>query len=331
MHYRICAFDHSCADQPSRAWRSVLPGESVAVSIMDADDRCGHGDNAATGDCYDVTALTPLPVLVTVSTFWVGGGLGGEGGAETHELTGPPQVSIFASTGWDDGNFTIGDTKNNTVHGTDSEPVVHQYAVEAIETGEMFLAPYYGNSGYVRQKRASGRVGGGASEASATKGCPSAVEAGRIEDQAAEAGEWEGWRGHERSERNEGVSCCGRSGQDRGPSCSCSSVAEAGRIEDQAAAALLRQKRAGSRTKLQLLFCGGSGQNRGPSCSCSSAAEAGRISGCRGETPRTPPTAGEVAHELGMFSAAHVLGRTCARPHMCSAAHVLGRAPMPPP
>jgi hypothetical protein len=43
----------------------------------------------------------------------------------------------------------------------------------------------------------------------------------------------------------------------------------------------------------------------------------GTISGCRG-APQTPPAAG---------SAAHVLGRTCARPHICSAAH----APSPPP
>jgi hypothetical protein len=34
-------------------------------------------------------------------------------------------------------------------------------------------------------------------------------------------------------------------------------------------------------------------------CCCSSAAEAGKREGCRGETPRTPPAAGEVAHVLG--------------------------------
>jgi hypothetical protein len=49
-------------------------------------------------------------------------------------------------------------------------------------------------------------------------------------------------------------------------------------------------------------------------------------SGSSGGAPRTPPAAGEVA-----CSASHMLGRTCARPHMCSAAraphaaHMLGR------
>jgi G3E family GTPase len=39
------------------------------------------------------------------------------------------------------------------------------------------------------------------------------------------------------------------------------------------------------------------------------------VGGCRGETPRTPPAAGEVARALG---------RTCARPHTRSVARALG-------
>jgi hypothetical protein len=50
--------------------------------------------------------------------------------------------------------------------------------------------------------------------------------------------------------------------------------------------------------------------------------------GCGGETPQTPPAAGEVAHVLGPCArphlcSAHVLGRTCARLHMCSGAQYL--------
>jgi hypothetical protein len=51
----------------------------------------------------------------------------------------------------------------------------------------------------------------------------------------------------------------------------------------------------------RMLFCGGSGQSEGvergasENDGCSSAAGAGKRWGCRGETPRTPPAAGEVA------------------------------------
>jgi hypothetical protein len=57
----------------------------------------------------------------------------------------------------------------------------------------------------------------------------------------------------------------------------------------------------GSRSKKKALLLSVSrGLAQRSWCCCPSAAEAGRTSGCRGETPRTPP--------------AHVLGRTCARP-----------------
>jgi hypothetical protein len=60
-----------------------------------------------------------------------------------------------------------------------------------------------------------------------------------------------------------------------------------------------------------------------------SAGEAGKRGGCRGETPRTPPAAGEVARALGrtshMRSVAHALGRACARSHVRSVARALGR------
>jgi hypothetical protein len=60
-----------------------------------------------------------------------------------------------------------------------------------------------------------------------------------------------------------------------------------------------------------------------------------RVAGAAvGGRPPQPPAAGERgmgggsgegSASLQMCSAAHVLGRTCARPHMCSAAHVLCR------
>jgi hypothetical protein len=60
-----------------------------------------------------------------------------------------------------------------------------------------------------------------------------------------------------------------------------------------------RQQSTPGPASLQLLFChsGASQASNSKSCCgcCSSAAEAGRIWGCRGETPRTPPAAGEVA------------------------------------
>jgi hypothetical protein len=72
----------------------------------------------------------------------------------------------------------------------------------------------------------------------------------------------------------------------------CLSAAEAGRTEgrerkeqkeEEEGAAAICLSWARPKEKALLLFC-------------TSAAEAGRISDCRGETPRTPPTAGEVAH-----------------------------------
>jgi hypothetical protein len=54
--------------------------------------------------------------------------------------------------------------------------------------------------------------------------------------------------------------------------------------------------------------------------------------GCQGDTPRTPPAAGEVAHAISCACAcphmclhAHTLARTCARLHVRSLAHALAR------
>jgi hypothetical protein len=92
--------------------------------------------------------------------------------------------------------------------------------------------------------------------------------------------------------------------------------------------------------------CGGSGSQdvlegmRGRTCAPPLMAPHPPLRPARLHMAPHPPAAGEVAHVLGrtcarphMCSAAHVLGRTCARPHMCScarphlcsAAHVLGR------
>jgi hypothetical protein len=139
----------------------------------------------------------------------------------------------------------------------------------------------------LRRKRASEGVGGGASE-------------------AAEAGFARGSEGAQAR---------------RAHSKACPSAAEVGFGGGASEA----------RTLEGVPFGGGSGRARGSegaqarrahSKACPSAAEAGQISGCRGETPRTPPAAGEVAHALG---------RTCAGPirtHMRWAdphAHALGR------
>jgi hypothetical protein len=99
--------------------------------------------------------------------------------------------------------------------------------------------------------------------------------------------------------------------------CCCSAAAEAGRIECASKA---------SKTKKGLLLSVSHGlarRRRRCFCCCSSAAEAGRISGCRGETPRTPPTAGEVAHVPPQQPGSQT--RKCARSHMCSLAYMLAR------
>jgi hypothetical protein len=88
-----------------------------------------------------------------------------------------------------------------------------------------------------------------------------------------------------------------------------------------------------SRQARGLPFCGGNGKRgawRNPS-----AAEAGKRRGCRGETPRTPPAAGEVAAGRGGSAKKAVLvrqkrvnkgcrGDTPPKPPR-SAAHTLGR------
>jgi hypothetical protein len=71
----------------------------------------------------------------------------------------------------------------------------------------------------------------------------------------------------------------------------------------------------GARPRRKLPVCGGRRR-----C-CSFAAEAGRTPGCRGETPRTPPAAGEV----------HVLGRTCAHPPNGRRRHLLALFYLTPP
>jgi hypothetical protein len=63
----------------------------------------------------------------------------------------------------------------------------------------------------------------------------------------------------------------------------------------------------------------------------SSVAEAGRWRGCRGETPRTPPAAGEVAlvpARSPLCSVARVLGRPCARSRWCRLGRPCARSPM---
>jgi hypothetical protein len=100
---------------------------------------------------------------------------------------------------------------------------------------------------------------------------------------------------------------CGRSGRNLGLEgarakrarrrrrccCRCSSALRQKRAESRAGGGASEASKKKKTLLLSLLFC--------------SAAEAGMISGCRGDTPRTPPAAG---------SAAHVLGRSAS--HMCS-------------
>jgi hypothetical protein len=84
-------------------------------------------------------------------------------------------------------------------------------------------------------------------------------------------------------------------------------------LQKRTRSALLRRKRAAERASeasaKKVLFCGGSrlAQRAQRRCVLLRRKRAALLGGCRGETPRTPPTAGEVAH---------VLGRTCARPHL---------------
>jgi hypothetical protein len=93
---------------------------------------------------------------------------------------------------------------------------------------------------------------------------------------AAEAGRIEG---RERSEqaRRRRKGCCGGSGQNRGARAKRAS-------KKKKKKGLLRRKRAESRGASKKKKKGLLRRKRG------------RISGCRGETPRTPPAAGEVAH-----------------------------------
>jgi hypothetical protein len=68
---------------------------------------------------------------------------------------------------------------------------------------------------------------------------------------------------------------------------------------------------------------------------CASAAEAGHTRGCRGETPRTPPAAGEVALAPLRSAAAHICAlapnRTCPSPPLAHASSPpLGCTPHPP-
>jgi hypothetical protein len=165
-------------------------------------------------------------------------------------------------------------------------------------------------SALLRRKRASGGVGGGTSARRRVR---------RMCSTAAEAGERGGWRGHERRECEGGAR---------------STAAEKGSLsERKERRLLLRRERA--RSAKEVLYCGG---RKRAASECGGRAllrRAASLGDCRGETPRTPPAAGEVAHVLGrtcarphmssaahaLRSAAHALGRTCARPHMCARPH----------
>jgi hypothetical protein len=95
------------------------------------------------------------------------------------------------------------------------------------------------------------------------------------------------------------------------------------------------RERSNNKTKAQLLFFPRM-KMKALMLFCSSAAEAGRVSGCRGETPRTPPAAGEVALVPARFmwrTRPPELARTCARfmwGPQSSLAHVLGSSGAPP-
>jgi hypothetical protein len=115
---------------------------------------------------------------------------------------------------------------------------------------------------------------------------------------AAVAGKREGWRGPERSEREE---------QMWRRRCLCS---HENHIQDDPHQCEMFQIVLGrSRTMGNVSDRPGATRCR-CCCRCSSAAEASKREGCRGETPTNP--------------GAHVLGHTRARPHTCSATHVLG-------
>jgi hypothetical protein len=103
---------------------------------------------------------------------------------------------------------------------------------------------------------------------------------------AAEVGERGGWRGHERSERIEGVPFCDGSGLRK------------------EGASFLQWKQARSTEECPSATEAGCAKKARPFCSGNRLAQrrsvllrrkrAAPLGGCRGETPRTPPAAGEV-------------------------------------
>jgi ankyrin repeat protein len=132
--------------------------------------------------------------------------------------------------------------------------------------------------------------------ASARKECPPAeAGCGASERSEHEEGIPSAAETDSLSERKEGVSFCDGSG--------------------------LRSERPSERSEHEevISFCGGNrlaqrAQRRRVLLRRKRAASLG---GCRGETPRTPPAAGKIAHALN---------RTCAQSHMRSIAHALNRA-----
>ena len=114
VHYKLCMWDHEqCAPTtsyksggPSRAWRHVLPGSVITVSVDNADD--------LSLGVLDKDVFRPLKLSLTA----------------------------FVSTGWDNRTASL----NGTMSPFDSEPIVTEYYVEDGTYGMAYMVPYYNHA-----------------------------------------------------------------------------------------------------------------------------------------------------------------------------------------
>lgn len=117
IHYKICGYNATLCtpgappeDQPSREWRSVLPGQAIGLSMYNLDDQ--------------QDGLTLNSILIR----------------QPFKLT----VALFASSGWDDRDVSL----NSTLHSTDSDIVIREYYINNERYGKAYLSPNFNGQEY---------------------------------------------------------------------------------------------------------------------------------------------------------------------------------------
>ncbi|GMH80028.1 hypothetical protein TL16_g08370 [Triparma laevis f. inornata] len=117
IHYKICGYNTTLCSpsappehQPSRGWRSVLPGQSIGLSMYNLDDQ--------------QPGLTLNSILIR----------------QPFKMT----VALFASSGWDDRDKSL----NRTLHSSDSEVVVREYYINNERYGKAYLSPNFNGKEY---------------------------------------------------------------------------------------------------------------------------------------------------------------------------------------